>query len=242
MADPFTSDAALILRARGGDELAFRRLLDRHRDLIERGASKYFSRATTRDDFQQEAMYGFHKAICYYRPDRGSGFRNFAELCIERQVITTLKTARRQKHSLLNDGVSLSKPILTSDGEGTLADVIPDRRPGPLGQLLAAEEISELSAAIRERLTDLECAALIHFANGLDYDAIAAQLGTHYKAIDNALRRARQKLAETPGPSPRTYKCPSCGGPTCKRRHGAGRPPRCVVCRVTAPSFSLEVA
>src|SRR5207244_11058854 len=43
-----------------------------------------------------------------FRSDRESSFRNFAELCITRQIITAVKTATRNKHTPLNHYVSFS--------------------------------------------------------------------------------------------------------------------------------------
>ena len=51
---------------------------------------------------------GLYKAIRDYRADRESSFRNFAELCITRQIITAVKTATRNKHQPLNQYVSFS--------------------------------------------------------------------------------------------------------------------------------------
>ncbi len=53
-------------------------------------------------------MVGLYKAVRDYRTDRESSFRNFAELCITRQIITAVKTATRNKHTPLNQYVSFS--------------------------------------------------------------------------------------------------------------------------------------
>ncbi|HOS95092.1 MAG TPA: PfkB family carbohydrate kinase, partial [Armatimonadota bacterium] len=50
-----------------------------------------------------------------------SSFRNFAELCITRQIITAIKTATRNKHTPLNQYVSFSAtPASAMDGEPTV--------------------------------------------------------------------------------------------------------------------------
>ena len=66
------------------------------------------SPAGTRDDLIQEGLVGLYKAVRDYRTDRESSFRNFAELCITRQIITAVKTATRNKHTPLNQYVSFS--------------------------------------------------------------------------------------------------------------------------------------
>ena len=55
--------------------------------------------AATSEDLIQEGLLGLYKAIRDFRSDRESSFRNFAELCITRQIITAVKTASRNKHA-----------------------------------------------------------------------------------------------------------------------------------------------
>ena len=71
-------------------------------------ASSYFLAGGDADDLIQEGLVGLYKAVRDYRTDRESSFRNFAELCITRQIITAVKTATRNKHSPLNQYVSFS--------------------------------------------------------------------------------------------------------------------------------------
>jgi RNA polymerase sporulation-specific sigma factor len=230
----------LVLRARSGDELAFRRLLDRHRDLIGWSVRMYGGKGLARQDYEQEALIGLHKAVRDYRADRESSFRNFAALCIKRQVITALKTATRRKHEPLNEAASLDAP-LPADPDGSLGDLVSDRRstvPDPVEHVEQVESLHELSVAIRERLTDVEYACLRLWAGGgLEYQDIAGRLGVGEKTVDNALQRVQRKLGEDDPPgSPRHhlraygFRCPTCGGPTVKVKR-RGRPPRCVVCR-----------
>ena len=71
-------------------------------------ASSYFLAGGDSDDLIQEGLVGLYKAVRDYRTDRESSFRNFAELCITRQIITAVKTATRNKHTPLNQYVSFS--------------------------------------------------------------------------------------------------------------------------------------
>ena len=54
---------ALVLKARGGDELAFRRLLKRYESEIGQIASEYFIYCAERQDVKQEGAYGLLKAV-----------------------------------------------------------------------------------------------------------------------------------------------------------------------------------
>ena len=53
-------------------------------------SSSYFLFGGDSEDLIQEGMVGLYKAIRDYRTDRESSFRNFAELCITRQIITAV--------------------------------------------------------------------------------------------------------------------------------------------------------
>ena len=56
----------------------------------------------------QEGMIGVFKAIRDYDEEKGASFSTFAELCINRQIVTAIKAASRHKHAPLNNSMSLS--------------------------------------------------------------------------------------------------------------------------------------
>ena len=80
----------------------------RYYGFVRLKASSYFLAGGDADDLIQEGLVGLYKAVRDYRTDRESSFRNFAELCITRQIITAVKTATRNKHTPLNQYVSFS--------------------------------------------------------------------------------------------------------------------------------------
>ena len=69
-------------------------------------------------------MIGLFKAIQDYRPDKKASFKVFAELCVNRQIISAIKSATRQKHKPLNTYVSLDKPIFDDGKERTIMDML----------------------------------------------------------------------------------------------------------------------
>jgi RNA polymerase sporulation-specific sigma factor len=187
------TDAQLVLLARGGDEVAAQRLVRRHRDVIGFHVRDYFAPGLERDDLFAEGLLGLTKAIRDYRPDRDSGFRNFADLCIKRQILTAVNTARRKKHTPLNGAASLQAPVGDDDGS-TLGDLLPSHLRQPIELLEADEEREKLEAGFRS-LTPLEYRSIQGVADGIPYVAIADGLGVEEKVIDNAAQRARRKLS-----------------------------------------------
>src|ERR1700710_360561 len=101
-------DHYLVAMAKSGRTEAYDMIIRRYRGFVRLKASSYFLLGGESDDLIQEGLLGLYKAIRDYRTDRESSFRNFAELCITRQIITAVKTATRNKHTPLNQYVSFS--------------------------------------------------------------------------------------------------------------------------------------
>ena len=107
-AQPQVDDGYLIALAKQGHADAYDRIVRRYYGFVRLKASSYFLAGGDADDLIQEGLVGLYKAVRDYRTDRESSFRNFAELCITRQIITAVKTATRNKHTPLNQYVSFS--------------------------------------------------------------------------------------------------------------------------------------
>ena len=136
-------DGYLIALAKQGDATAYDRIVRRYYGFVRLKASSYFLAGGDADDLIQEGLVGLYKAVRDYRTDRESSFRNFAELCITRQIITAVKTATRNKHTPLNQYVSFSaSPASATDGEPTLDEVIPGPTVhDPVNQVISSEEL-----------------------------------------------------------------------------------------------------
>jgi RNA polymerase sporulation-specific sigma factor len=131
-----------------------------------------------------------------YRTDRESSFRNFAELCITRQIITAVKTATRNKHTPLNQYVSFSQsPAAAGDSETTLDEVLPGPTVSdPVNQVIASEELESLVSCLSSVLSELESRVLSLYLDGHSYEVIAERLECDTKTVDNALQRVKRKV------------------------------------------------
>ena len=103
-----TKDEDLIEIIKSGDKYALDYLIDRYKELVNIKVSKYYIIGAERDDIVQEGLIGLFKAIKCYKPDQQNSFKSFANMCIERQLITAIKTSNRQKHMPLNSYLSLN--------------------------------------------------------------------------------------------------------------------------------------
>ena len=189
-------DGYLIALAKQGDVTAYDRIVRRYYGFVRLKASSYFLAGGDSDDLIQEGLIGLYKAVRDFRTDRESSFRNFAELCITRQIITAVKTATRNKHTPLNQYVSFSStPASATDGEPTLDEVIPGPSVhDPVNQVISTEELQSLVACLSTALSDLESRVLALYLDGYSYTAIGEKLGCDTKTVDNALQRVKRKV------------------------------------------------
>lgn len=191
-----TEDLKLIKKARAGNQAAFNTIISKYLSFVRLKTRSYFMAGGDTDDLVQEGLFGLTKAINDYREDRGSSFRNFVELCITRQIITAIKSASRQKHSPLNNYLSLThSPSQYEDGQCTLEEILegpPDS--DPFTQLVCFDKIESLKLCLTERLSLLEASVLKLNLDEYSYEEIAEKLKCTTKTVDNALQRIRRKV------------------------------------------------
>ena len=189
-------DTYLVALAKQGSSPAYDRIVRRYYGFVRLKASSYFIAGGDADDLIQEGLVGLYKAVRDFRTDRESSFRNFAELCITRQIITAVKTATRNKHTPLNQYVSFSStPASAADGEPTLDEVIagPSTH-DPVNQVISSEELRSLVSCLSTVLSELESRVLSLYLDGHSYDVIGVRLHCDCKTVDNALQRVKRKV------------------------------------------------
>ena len=195
-AQPQLEDAYLVALAKRGSADAYERIIKRYRGFVRLKASSYFLLGGDSEDLIQEGLVGLYKAIRDFRSDRESSFRNFAELCITRQIITAVKTASRNKHAPLNQYVSFAQsPAASGDAETTLEEILP----GPISEepsqrAIATEELQALVSCLSSVLSELESRVLSLYLDGYSYEQIGEKLECDTKTVDNALQRVKRKV------------------------------------------------
>ncbi len=189
-------DGFLIALAKQGDRAAYDRLVRRYHGFVRLKASSYFLAGGDSDDLIQEGLVGLYKAIRDFRTDRESSFRNFAELCITRQIITAVKTATRNKHTPLNQYVSFSAtPAGGGEDVPTLDQVLPGPSVhDPANQVVSSEELRALVGCLSTALSELESRVLSLYLDGCSYEQVGEHLACDTKTVDNALQRVKRKV------------------------------------------------
>ncbi|MFR0822146.1 MAG: RNA polymerase sporulation sigma factor SigH [Clostridia bacterium] len=191
------SDEDLIELIKSGDKLALEFLIGKYKELVNMKIGKYYIIGAEKEDIMQEGLIGLFKAIKSYSPDKQNSFKTFANLCIERQLITAIKSSNRQKHIPLNSYLSLNIAAYEEDEDTTLLDTFDSHQvEDPLDTITKKEYYQMLETAIDKSLSDFEKQVLNRYIQGESYVQIAQKLDTPVKSIDNAIQRIRKKATK----------------------------------------------
>ena len=189
------TDEDLIETIKSGDKYALEYLINRYKELVNIKVSKYYIIGAERDDIMQEGLIGLFKAIKSYKADQHNSFKSFANMCIERQLITAIKTSNRQKHIPLNSYLSLNMSVYDEESDDTeMMEVFENSLiEDPLDTITKKEYYTSVEKAIDKALSDFEKQVLNRYVHGESYVEIARKLDAPVKSVDNAIQRIRKK-------------------------------------------------
>ncbi len=190
------NDNELLYLIGESSESALDILYEKYKKVIELKANKYRllgkKVGLEYNDLVQEGLVGLSEAIKSYKDNKDVKFSSFANICIERQMLSILSYSTRKKHSFLNESYSLDDSI-DKDGR-TLLDVLFNSTSDPSVMIENKETFDNLYSALYKELSELERDVLDLKLVGLEYKEIASLLNKSYKSIDTALQRIRIKL------------------------------------------------
>ncbi len=187
-------DEEIIDKIKAGDKSALNYLMEKYKELVNMKVSKYYIIGAEKEDIVQEGMIGLYKAIKSFSEDKNTSFKSFANMCIERQLITAIKTSNRQKHMPLNSYLSLNTAAYEDEDNTELMDVFNNNTvEDPLETITKKEYYKTVENVIDKSLSDFEKQVLARFMRGESYVDIANKLDAPVKSIDNAIQRIRKK-------------------------------------------------
>jgi RNA polymerase sigma factor, sigma-70 family len=188
-------DEEIIDLVKKGNDRAQEFIMNKYKTMVKSRARAYFLIGADREDIIQEGMIGLYKAVRDYQTDKNASFKSFAELCINRQMITAIKTAGRQKHIPLNSSVSLNRPVFDDLEEHTYMDMLESIEvTSPETLFIGQEEKSFIEEHIAKNLSGFENKVLAFYLQGKTYLEIASLMNKPEKSIDNALQRVKKKI------------------------------------------------
>ena len=193
------TDEQIVTEIKQGDEYALSYLLEKYKELVNMKVGKYFMVGAEKEDIMQEGMIGLYKAIKNFDTKKQNSFKTFANLCIERQLITAIKTSNRQKHMPLNSYLSLNMAAYDNNEDDSVelmdtfnSNTIED----PLETVMKKEYYEQIHNNIEKSLSKFEKQVLDRFMKGESYNVIDKRLDSPVKSVDNAIQRIRKKAVK----------------------------------------------
>lgn len=188
------TDEKLIENIKNDDCIALNCLMKRYNDVVNMKANKFFMVGAEKDDIVQEGMIGLYKAVKAFDTTKQNSFKTFANMCIERQLITAVKNSNRQKHIPLNSSVSLNAAAYDDNEDVDKIDVLDIKTLDDPSEIIAEREYFEsMENKIKEALSEFELQVLHEYEKGKSYADIAIKLNAKVKSVDTAIQRIRKK-------------------------------------------------
>lgn len=170
------TDEKLLELVQLGDNSALNFIMNKYNSIVNMKASKFFAVGVEKEDIIQEGLIGLYKATQSYNGNKQNSFKSFANMCIERQLITMVKSANRQKNIPLNSAFSLSNPAY-DEGDSDVIEILETNLvEDPLDTIANKEYFLQMESKIDETLSDFERQVLVHYKQGKSYNDIAKEL------------------------------------------------------------------
>lgn len=189
------TDEEIINIIKTGNQKALDYMLIKYQDMVRAKASKYFIYGAENNDVFQEGMIGLYLAIKNFNQTEHTSFKTFANICVERQLITAIKSANRQKHQVLNTAISMNATMCEKDNSEEIGTYIYSDKlmSDPLEIISNVEYYKNINKEINEVLSKHEREVLEEFKEGKSYSEIAKTLHCNTKSVDTAMTRIRRK-------------------------------------------------
>lgn len=188
------TDEELIGNIKNDDKEALECLIKRYESIVNVKANKFFMIGAEKEDMMQEGMIGLFKAIKSYSHDKQNSFKTFANMCIERQLITAVKNSNRQKHMALNSSISLNSSAYEDNEDVDKIEVMDIKALNDPSDIIADKEyFKNMENRIKDSLSKFELQVLSEYEKGKTYMEIAKKLDSKVKSVDTAIQRIRKK-------------------------------------------------
>lgn len=191
------TDEELILRLRDGEEAIMDYILNKYKNLVRKYAKNMYILGAEEQDLIQEGMIGLFRAIKDYDSGRDASFFTFADLCISRKMYNAIEASKREKHTPLNNYISLyaSNEGDNVDGKTMFMDLLAAGEiSNPENLLIDKENVERIEKIVEQELSSFEKQVFDLYMTGMKYGQIAKVLGKDEKSTDNALQRIKNKL------------------------------------------------
>ena len=155
------TDEGIIEQVKAGDNNALDYIMNKYAELVNMKASKFFIVGAEKGDIVQEGLIGLYKATKAFNNDKKNSFKTFANMCIERQLITAVKNSNRQKHIPLNSSISLNSAAYEDNEDMDKMDILDVKALNDPSDIVADREyFKNMENKIKENLSVFELQVL----------------------------------------------------------------------------------
>lgn len=191
------NDYELLYLVSEENEEAKEMFYEKYKPLVEMKASKYYNYIKNKgyelNDLIQEGMIGLSQALKDYKEQKNVTFSTFANLCINRQMLTFIRNINRQKHKILNDSISIDSSY-DKTGNPLMNSIFSDKVSNPEEDFVNIETSEELLSKIYKELTKKQIEVFDLRMQGFNQMEIASLLNTTRKSVESSLSRIRIKI------------------------------------------------
>ena len=185
------AEKEIITLAQQGCSEALNKIMSKYKQIIQYKAKSYCFRMSDIDDYCQEGMIALSEAVDSYNPNKQAQFNTFAEICIERKIISYLRKQTNQKNELLTTSLSIYEINPTKKIETQVISPIANQPENIFEVKILFEDVKK---CIIRQLSYRETKVINLYLKEYTRREIMEVTGLSYKKIDNGLQRAITKL------------------------------------------------
>lgn len=175
------SDEELAVLARNSVD-AEALLLKRYLKLVRYHANQYAASETDADDLAQEGLITLLHVISKFRPEEGTSFSAYAQVCIVNRMRTLAKRAGNYEAPVADIAQLMEEQSVIADAET------------PESIFVEKENYAHCRMQVMALLSAKEWEILQCIMSGASYAQTAEMLKISQKSVDNAMQRVRRKM------------------------------------------------
>jgi RNA polymerase sigma-70 factor (ECF subfamily) len=194
--DPLSE--AVLARARGGDEDAFRELTEPHRRELQVHCYRILGSVQDAEDMVQETMVAAWRGLEAF--EGRASMRSWLYRIATNRCLNALRARRRRPQEVPSmveppEPTRRIDPLWVEPYPDVLLEDLPDRSPGPAARYEARESIELAFIVVLQQLPPRQRAALVlRDVLGFRTAEVADMLDTSETSVKGALQRARAAL------------------------------------------------
>ena len=180
------SDKDLVLKAKEGDQLAFRIIYERHSAAVRSRISSYFNWSADIDDVVSVTFQKFFSKLDSFDTERD--LMPWLITIATRTALDHLQSIKREEEK--KEGIKHKSSESSEDGLEILTEVNPE------DEIINGEEHERLMGFIEELPSKYKEVMKKYMIEELEYERIAQELELELNTVRTRIRRGKEKLAE----------------------------------------------